>query len=250
MSDQSHYWSAAAENYEDDFVDPYLPGVRNPLPAALAELAGDRVVGDLGCGTGPLLPQLAASFRRVIAVDFAEGMLARARERCAGLNNVEFVNAGLTNLRALAGQLDVAIAVNSLVMPALTDLERSLKEIRRTLKRGGHFLGIVPSIDGVHYQTMLLVDRARRAGMPDDKARQNAAHHGEHRLFDFAFAVFRYHGLEQHFWQSFEIRYRLRRARFRKIRKARVQLSWDQMACGADLADQPAPWDWFFHAEV
>jgi ubiquinone/menaquinone biosynthesis C-methylase UbiE len=87
MSDQARFWSAAAERYEEEFVDPYRPDARNPLPAALAKLAGARVVADLGCGTGPLLPLLSRQFRRVLAVDFAEGMLARARRRCAGLGN-------------------------------------------------------------------------------------------------------------------------------------------------------------------
>src|SRR5207248_6993432 len=92
MTSQSHLWSKAAATYEQDFIDPYLPGVRNPLPRAVAELADPQkgTVADLGCGVGPLLPLLAKQFRRVIAVDFAEGMLKRAREACADLPNVEF----------------------------------------------------------------------------------------------------------------------------------------------------------------
>jgi hypothetical protein len=86
--------------------------------------------------------------------------------------------------------------------------------------------------------------------MPEDKARQNAAQHGEHHCFDFAFQIFRYKGLEQHFWQPFEIRYRLRRAGFRRIRRARAHLTWDQLACGRDFAAQAPSWDWFFQAEV
>src|SRR5919201_4883738 len=90
MSDQARFWSAAAQGYEDDFVDPYRPGTRNPLPAALEELAGkDRTAADLGCGTGPLLPVLAGLFGRVLAVDFAEGMLDPAPQPRAGAGNVE-----------------------------------------------------------------------------------------------------------------------------------------------------------------
>jgi SAM-dependent methyltransferase len=249
MSDQARLWSRAAATYEQDFIDPYLPGVRNPLPAALAALASpDKTAADLGCGVGPLLPTLAGLFGRVVAVDFADGMLARARQRCRGLNNVEFLHRALTDLSPLAGQIDVAVAVNSLVMPDLDDLEKALSAVHAALRPGGALLGVVPAMDAVHYQTMLLVDRARRTGMPADKARQNAARHGEHALYDFAFGGFTYQGIAQHFWQPFEVRYRLRSAGFRRVRLAKVHLAWGQFACARDLQGRPPPWDWFFEA--
>ncbi len=251
MPDQSHFWSRAAATYEQDFIDPYLPGVRNPLPCALEELADPQkgTAADLGCGVGPLLPLLAKHFRQVIAVDFAEGMLKRAANSCRGLANVEFLQQPFTDLAPLAGRVDVAVAVNSLVLPDLGELETALRSIHAALRPGGHFLGIVPAMDAVHYYTMLMVDRARNAGMPAEKARQNAAHHADHKLYDFAFGDFRYLGLDQHFWQPFEVRYRLRRAGFQGVRMKKVHLSWGQFAGAADLKDEPPPWDWFFRAE-
>jgi hypothetical protein len=162
---------------------------------------------------------------------------------------VDFRRASFTDLRELAGRVDVAVAVNSLVLPDVAELDASLRHIHATLRPGGRFLGIVPAMDAVHYYTMLLVDRALTAGMPLAQARQNATTHGELNLYDFAFGQFRYQGLEQHFWQPFEVRYRLRRAGFRKVRLAKVLLSWEQFACARDLARQPPPWDWFFQAE-
>jgi len=250
MSEQAHHWSRAAEGYEDAFIDPYHPLVRNPIRQAIAALTDKtKTIADLGCGIGPLLPFLAERFGRVIAVDFAKGMLTRARERCQGLTNVEFYKRELTDLGEFAGQLDVAVAVNSLVMPDTAMLDAALRCVHATLRPDGHFLGIVPAMDAVHYFTMLLLDRARLAGMPQDKARQNAAHHAEHEYYDFAFGTFRYQGLEQHFWQPFEVRYRLRLAGFRHIRVAKVHLAWEQFGCARDLSDQPPPWDWFFHAQ-
>jgi SAM-dependent methyltransferase len=248
MADQSDRWSRVARTYEAEFIDPYLPEVRNPLPAAVERAAGDgtKVAADLGCGVGPLLPMLARRFRHVYAVDFADGMLARARERCAGLANVEFLRLGLTDLAPLAGRVDVAVAVNSLVLPDVADLDAALGQVRAALRPGGQFLGIVPAMDAVHYFTMLLVDRARRAGMPAAQARNNAAHHAEHALYDFAFGDFCFQGLEQHFWQPFEVRYRLRRAGFRGARLAKVRLAWHQFGCAADLGEWTPPWDWFF----
>src|SRR5947207_13262162 len=123
MPNQSHYWSAAAGDYEADFIDPYRVAGPHPLLEALRGLGGERTVADLGCGVGPLLPFLAEHFRRVLAIDFAEGMLARARERCGGLSNVALIQRNFTDLGALAGQADVVVAVNSLVLPRLADLE-------------------------------------------------------------------------------------------------------------------------------
>jgi SAM-dependent methyltransferase len=250
MSDQARSWSEVANCYEEVFIDPDLPEVRNPLRQAIAELADkQKVVVDLGCGVGPLLPFLAEHFGRVLAVDFAEGMLNRARERCRGLADVEFHQRDFTDLTEWAGQVDVAVAVNSLVLPDTVALDTALQAIHATLRDGGHFLGIVPAMDAVHYFTMLLLDRARRAGMPESKARQNAAHHAEHEYYDFAFGGFQFKGLQQHFWQPFEVPYRLHRAGFRRLGMAKVHLSWQQFGCAQDLGDELPPWDWFFHAQ-
>jgi SAM-dependent methyltransferase len=252
MSDQSRAWGDVADRYEKEFVDPYRRSRRNPLPQALAAIpdALTKTAADLGCGIGPLLPTLARQFRRVIAVDFAQAMLDRARQSCAGLDNIEFHHRSLTDLTPWHGQVDVACAVNSLVMPCLDDLERVLEQVRAILRPGGLFLGIVPAMDAIHYQTMLLVDRARRTGMPESSARQNAAQHAEHALYDFTFGEFHYAGLVQHFWQPFEIPYRLKRAGFANIHRAQVRLAWGQFARGAELSKYPPPWDWFFRAEV
>jgi SAM-dependent methyltransferase len=251
MSGQDHFWSKAAGFYEREFVDPYRADVRNnPLKRVLRRLRDpDKgVVADLGCGIGPLLPFLARHFHTVHAVDFAPGMLTRARKRARHCPNVHFVKASMTDLRALPAPVDVAVAVNSLVLPDPLQMEQALREIARVLKPNGYFVGIVPAMDGVHYSTMLLLDRALRAGMPPDAARKNAAHHGEHATFDFAFGQFHFRGLEQHFWQPFEVAHRFARSGLTLKRLKKVRLSWTQFACGQELQDNPPPWDWFFLA--
>jgi SAM-dependent methyltransferase len=250
MNEQADSWSRIAADYEQEFIDPDLPEVRNPVRLALAKLkdTASKTVADLGCGIGPLLPFLAQRFNRVLAIDFAEKMLERAKERCRGVRNIEFFRRTLTDLAPLQGQLDVAVAVNSFVMPDLGQVDAALRAVHGALKPGGRLIGIVPSIDSVHYMTFLLVDRARRAGMPEAKARQNAAAHAEHKLFDFAFGDFQMRGIRQHFWQPFEIPLRLGNAGFKGIRVKKVRLAWRQFACDKDLAGYPAPWDWFFGA--
>jgi SAM-dependent methyltransferase len=250
MSDQASSWSRAAAIYEQEFVNPHLPQVRSPLRPTLRALArrGATAVADLGCGIGPLVPLLAKNFRRVWAVDFADAMLARARQKAKALTNVTFLQRSLLDLRPLHGKLDVAVAVNSLVMPDIRDLDAALAEIRRCLKPGAALVGIVPAMDAVHYQTMLLLERALDRGQPLDAARKNAAHHNEHDSYDFAFGEYRFRGIEQHFWQPFEVRYRFEKAGLRLRQLKKVHLAWQQFACWRDTRDQPPPWDWYFLA--
>jgi len=247
---QNKFWSKAAKSYEQEFVDPFLKDVRSPLQRALKKLAaaGAKTVGDLGCGIGPLLPFLAETFETVVAVDFAPGMLERARRRCSAAN-VSFVERDLTDLTPLADSLDVAVTVNSLVMPSVADQEIVLRQICMSLKPDGRYLGILPAMDSVHYQTMLLVDRARERGLPEDAARKNAALLNDHSLYDFAFGQFRFQGLHQHFWQPFEIDYRFARCGFELLKCEKVHLSWSQFAGEKELTKYPPPWDWFFLAK-
>lgn len=253
LQNQDRHWSRHAAQYDELFLDPYATGVENPLFAAIEAVpeARQKTAADLGCGTGPLLPYLAARFGRVIALDFAPGMIERARERLSAqaLGRVTFLERPMHDLDDLAGQVDVAVAVNSVVMPDLRLIDRTLRAIRAALAPGGVFLGIVPSIDAIAYHAMLLVDRALEHGLRPREAERFAAAQIERTYYDFAFGRFRFQGLHQKFWQPFEVEHRLARAGFTSVTLAKVLYPWDDSLASADeLAEFPRSWDWFFEA--
>ena len=257
MSDpnpQDQAWSRHAANYDDVFLNPFRPGVENPLLRALDRVddPGSKSIIDLGCGTGPLLPLLVTRFKRVLALDFAPGMIKQARLRLGRpADRVEWLNRPMHALDDLAGELNVAVAVNSIVMPDTREIDRTLSAIRATLRPGGLFLGVVPSIDAIHYSTMLLMDHALEEGRSSEEAERLAAAGAEHHLFEFTFGRFRFQGLEQKFWQPFELEYRLKKAGFSSISMEKLLYPWDDdIAGGTKFADQPPSWDWTFEARV
>jgi SAM-dependent methyltransferase len=253
IPDQERHWSRHAAQYDDVFLDPFASGVVNPLWNALEAVRqpAQKTVVDLGCGTGPLLPHLIDRFSKVIALDFAPAMLLRAQERMGAdrASRVHFLHRPMDELDDLAGRVDVAIAINSLVMPDVRLIDRTLQSIRACLRPDGVLLGIVPALDAIQYHTLLLFDQALEHGQDPAEARRFTALRAEHRLYDFAFGYFRFQGLRQKFWLPFEVEHRLSRAGFRDIRLNKVLYPWDESLTGdTELNGHPPSWDWFFEA--
>jgi SAM-dependent methyltransferase len=255
LKNQDRHWSRHAARYGEVFLDPYSPDVENPLWDALAAVpaAAEKIVADLGCGTGPLLPHLARRFRLVHALDFAPGMLKLARERVqeTGSGNVRFLERSMHELDDLSGALDVAVAVNSLVMPDVRLIDRTLAAIRSALKPGGIFMGIMPSIDAIAYHLMLIMDHALDRGLEPKEAERMARLRAECRFYDFALGQFHFEGLRQKFWTSFEVEHRLSKAGFAPPALSKVLYPWNEdLADGELLSSFPRSWDWFFVTSV
>lgn len=90
---------------------------------------------DLGTGTGKLPVALAPFVARALGVDRDPTMLAAARRRARGLDNVAFVEADLGALPLESGTVDLAVL--SLVLHFVPEPARVLAEVARTLRPGG-----------------------------------------------------------------------------------------------------------------
>lgn len=113
-------------------------GVGNPL--GLGELRAGQTVLELGSGPG--MDSLLAARRvgpngKVVGVDMCEEMIAKARHNAEllGLQNVEFMNAGIENLPLPDESVDVVISNG--VFNLCLDKPRVLVEAYRVLRPGG-----------------------------------------------------------------------------------------------------------------
>lgn len=118
----------------------------------VAELLGDvrgLAIADIGCGTGRHAVRLAAMGARVTAVDFSEGMLAKARAK-AGAERVRFVahDLAVTPYPLAAASFDSAICC--LVLDHIADLRSLLGELRRIVRPGS------PVVISVMHPAMML----------------------------------------------------------------------------------------------
>ena len=125
---------------------------------------GMRVL-DAGCGPGRLTLPLAAAVGpqgQVFALDIQEEMLSRTRGKVlsAGLDNVEYIRAGLGEGKLPSEHFDRALLVT--VLGEIPDQASALQEIYRALKPGG-ILSVTEVIFDPHFQRQARVEQLAEA---------------------------------------------------------------------------------------
>ncbi|MDZ7659362.1 MAG: arsenite methyltransferase [Fodinibius sp.] len=132
----------------DDYnsIEGYNPdadlGLGCGLPTQFAKIKEGDTVIDLGSGAGNdcfVARHEAGAEGKVIGIDFAEPMIAKARKNAdkLGYNNVEFRYGDIENMPVSDNVADVI--VSNCVLNLVPNKPKVFSEIFRTLKPGGHF---------------------------------------------------------------------------------------------------------------
>lgn len=149
-------WDQVAHRYQDDVISPIHNSVYSPLEDYLKNIKNphQKTAGDLGCGTGPLIPILSNKFKNVIALDFSKEMIKLSFERMQNhpaeqLKKVIFEQSCLTKLSFIKEKLDVALTINSLIMTEPSAIKKSFQGIFESLKNNGVYIGVFPALEAV-----------------------------------------------------------------------------------------------------
>lgn len=143
MSDEKRdraFWDRKAPQY--DRVAMGIFG--RPLPRVFGLLSdgvrGAETVLEVAAGTGLMTAAIAPHVGRVIATDYADGMLRVLRERMtnAGVSNVELARRDIYALNYPPGSFDIVVAGN--VLHLVPDLEAALEALRYVLRPAGKLI--------------------------------------------------------------------------------------------------------------
>ena len=138
-------WDANAAWWDDRIGDgnAFQDELIEPTQERLLALKPDDVVLDVACGAGRFTRRIAAQCAQVVAFDFSEKFIARAREKTPDdVTNVDYHVVDATDSDAMTalgrGRFDAAVATMALMDIATLDpLMRALAEM---LKPGGRFV--------------------------------------------------------------------------------------------------------------
>ncbi len=128
-------WDFVAHVY-DIFV--YLINRRthkNLIKEMEAMFSASDFVLECACGTGMLTGVIAAKCKRLIATDYSNNMLRKAKVKCSPHSNVDFALADVSRLDFEDNTFDKVVAAN--VIHLLDEPQAGLKELVRTCRSGG-----------------------------------------------------------------------------------------------------------------
>ncbi len=135
MNGKNMFWDKIAGLY-DLFENIYNRKVYTGTGKKVAEyINSEDEVLECACGTGAISIYIAEKCKKLIATDFADGMLNQASKKCRHFKNVTFLKADITKLEFADNSFDKVVAGN--VIHLLPEPEKALEELKRVTKTGG-----------------------------------------------------------------------------------------------------------------
>jgi len=132
------YFNEQAETWDETVAEKDAAKLKRM--AERLDIKPGATVLDVGTGTGVFLPFLLNNMEvagQVVALDFAEKMLARARDKGFS-GNIDFLQADAANLPLGEELFDVIVCYSS--FPHFNDKPKVLAEMSRVMKSGGRLL--------------------------------------------------------------------------------------------------------------
>jgi 2-polyprenyl-3-methyl-5-hydroxy-6-metoxy-1,4-benzoquinol methylase len=139
MAESDKFWDKTAERYAKSPVSDAAM-YHKKLAETQSFFAPDMRIVEFGCGTGTTAVHHAPHVQHVDAIDISENMLeiGRGKARAAGVENITFTRATLTEFNADSASLDAVLGFN--VIHLLPDRHAVIAEVARILKPGGIFV--------------------------------------------------------------------------------------------------------------
>jgi len=240
-------WDNVADVFEEEIFNVPANDTKGIITKWVKKLSGPDVVAtDLGCGVGRTLPLLADRYAKVYAVDVSSQCLEVAEKTCPQYTNIRYVHADLSKDRNSYPATDVVLCINTLLNAAIEVREPLIERTVRSVKRGGHLLLVVPSLNSALLTAYRHLQWNLKDGMDPKEAQRKAAlnsnglEHGTVYIDDVP---------TKHYLKE-ELEALLDARGFNVLAVEKLEYPWTtEFDAPPKWMKAPFPWDWFVAAQ-
>ena len=234
VNKQNEYWNKKenTENYEKNNFSIFDDEkAKRHILLRLDKILLDPnfIIGDLGCGPGHILPYLSKKCKEVVKIDYAVNMLREAQKRNSQLMNIIYRHGDMRKLNKWYGAFDVVVATNSILPGSISEADKMIVEIYKSLKNGGKFVAVMASIETSNYLARLKFERLIGEGLSEVAAiKKISKEYREEKKFDGVFGFMRDgpDNLIQKYFYRDELKLMFKKAGFKIVSIGKVRYSW------------------------
>lgn len=236
-------WDQVAVSFEEEIFNVPANDHKGLIREHVERLAApDATATDLGCGVGRTLPMLSDLFGKVYAVDVSSHCLATAAVACQDRSNIDYVHADLSKDRNSYPATDLVLCINTWLNADLAIRESLIDRTCRSVKRGGHLLLVVPSLNSALLTAYRRLQWNLRDGLSPQEAQRDAALKGR----DLAHGIVHIDGVPTKHYLPEELEASLGQRGFTLEVTEKIEYPWTtEFTAPPRWMKAPFPWDWF-----
>jgi len=227
-------WNQHADEFETDICDITLDETSDQLRRFVnaATLAPNCVLVDLGCGIGSFIAKFGDRFRKIIAVEYAAQIIARAKKRCAKRPGITWLTMDISRAsKAIGTCADMTVCLNVITSPSRAKRNSLWSCLAKVTKPKGYALIVVPSLES----NEMVAERERKEGVGGAGASSDGL-------------VKREDSWQKHFGRA-ELVATLADLGFVVRRIGRAHYPWSTEGLRKPRSDERRPWDWICLAQ-
>jgi SAM-dependent methyltransferase len=243
MNEERH-WNAIAPRYNEEIFDVFKTDKKKKLKRYVEKHANARHTAiDFGCGTGKAFNLLAPSFRHVVATDISDECLDTARR--THYTNISFRQQDLTNTRAKFQPADFLLCVNVAILPELEQNLRMFRLIRKSLKKNGHAVMVIPSLESVMHAAWRMMDWYKTEGVAADAISDDEFEPFRGSRREILQGIIQIDRRKTKHYTATELEVILTREGLKMVNLDKIEYPWSsEFDSPPEWMQAPYPWDW------
>jgi SAM-dependent methyltransferase len=249
MNEERH-WNTIGSKYNEEIFDVFESDRKKRLSVYFRKHANkSHTAIDFGCGTGKSFPHLAPLFGKILAIDISTELLSIAKS--SGYSNISFKREDLTNPSLRLPPADFAFCCNVVMLPEPRKNEQMLKNIRKSLKRGGVALFVMPSFESVLLATRRMMDWYRLEGVGPNDVPDDELNYYRGTKRDILQGLIQIDKVVTKHYTEPEIQIMMEHAGFRVNMVEHLEYEWNtEFSDPPKWMKEPYPWDWLVECSI